>query len=63
VLEDESGKIEIFGKESGLKEGSVVRVFCSVEGGTLKADVVQNLENADFKLLKAVDELYAKAGF
>jgi len=63
ILEDESGKIEIFGKEIELKEGGVVRVFCSIEGDRLKADVIQNLENFDVELFKKVEELYIKAGF
>jgi hypothetical protein len=61
ILEDETGKIEIFSEERA-KEGELVRVFCSSLDGKLKADIVQNLKGFDLNLFKKVEELYRKEG-
>ena len=72
ILEDETGKIEIFisgennesriKEKSKIKKGRLLRVFCTIDGDRLNADVVQTLEGLDLNLLKAVDDLYMKAG-
>ncbi|MEM5829591.1 MAG: hypothetical protein QW040_02735 [Candidatus Aenigmatarchaeota archaeon] len=61
ILEDETGKIEIFSEEE-VKEGELVRVFCSLVDGKLKADVVQDLKGFDLNLFKKAEELYKKEG-
>ena len=61
VLEDETGKTEIFSEEA-VKEGELVRVFCSSLDGKLKADIVQSLKGFDLNLFKKVEELYKKEG-
>jgi len=61
VLEDETGKIEIFSDQE-VKEGELVRVFCSLLDGKLKADIVQSLKGFDLNLFKRVEELYKKEG-
>jgi len=60
VLDDDTGKIEIV-FEGDIKPKKMVRVFCSLVDGQLKADVVQNLEGLDLNLFKKVKELYNKA--
>ena len=61
ILEDETGKIEISSEEA-VRKGELVRVFCSLLDGKLKADVVQNLKGFDLNLFKKVEELYRKEG-
>jgi hypothetical protein len=61
ILEDDSGRAEIFCEE-GAREGELVRVFCSVIEGKLKADIVQNLKGLDLNLFKKVEELYKREG-
>ena len=60
VLEDESGKIKVF-FEGDVKEGSIVRAFCTILDESVKADIVQSMNGLDLKLLKEVEELYEKA--
>lgn len=61
VLEDDSGKVEVtFDGEVELNK--LIRVFCSVTEGQLKADIVQSLNNFDVNLFNKVTELYNKAG-
>jgi len=60
VLEDSSGKIEIV-SENKIEKNKIVRVFCSLVEGKLKADVIQSLEGLDLNLFKRVEELYYKA--
>lgn len=45
-----------------LVKGSLVRVYCTMIGSQLKADVIQALDGFDAKLFKKVEELYNKAG-
>lgn len=61
TLEDDSGKIELFSEEE-IESNKVVRVFCSLVEGKLKADVIQILNGLDLNLFKKVEELYYKAG-
>ncbi|MEM5853085.1 MAG: hypothetical protein QXG39_00445 [Candidatus Aenigmatarchaeota archaeon] len=61
LLEDETGRIEIFSNE-GVKKDDLVRVFCSQLNGTLKCEFVQNLKGFDLNLFKKVEELYKKEG-
>jgi hypothetical protein len=61
ILEDDSGRAEIFCEE-GARQGELVRVFCSVIDGRLKADIVQNLKGLDLNLFKKVEELYKREG-
>ena len=60
VIEDDSGRTEI---TSGypVKEGDIVRVFCTVSGNNVKADAVQSLNGLDIKLYQKAEELYRKA--
>lgn len=62
VLEDDTGRIEIFSEEK-MREGEPVRVFCSSLNGKLKADIVQSLKGFDLNLFKKVEELYKREGF
>jgi len=61
VLDDESGKVEIY-SEQAVEVNKLVRVFCVVIEGRLKADVVQSLNGFDTNLYKKVKELYNRAG-
>jgi hypothetical protein len=61
ILEDDSGRAEIFCEEE-TKQGELVRVFCSVIEGKLKADIVQSLKGLDLNLFKKVEELYKREG-
>jgi hypothetical protein len=61
ILEDETGKAEIFSEEE-VREGNLVRVFCSLLDGKLKADIVQSLKGLDLNLFKRVEELYKREG-
>ncbi|MEM5772640.1 MAG: hypothetical protein QXL86_00190 [Candidatus Aenigmatarchaeota archaeon] len=61
ILEDETGKVEIF-SEQEVKEGEIVRVFCSLLDGKLKAEIVQSLKGFDLNLFKRVEELYKREG-
>ena len=60
VIEDASGRTEI---TSGypVKEGDMVRVFCTAGGRNVKADVVQSLNGLDINLYHKAEELYRKA--
>lgn len=60
-LEDSSGKIEIF-SESPANVGDLVRAFCTIVDGRLKADAVQSLNGLDLNLYQKVQELYRKVG-
>lgn len=68
ILEDDSGKIEVFfekensGGHERIESGKTVRAFCSLIGEQLKLDIAQNLGGLDLNLLKTVDDLYSKAG-
>ena len=61
ILDDETGKKEIF-SETAPEENKILRAFCAVEGGKVKAEIVQPLENFDLNLFKTVEELYNRAG-
>jgi len=60
-LQDDSGSVEIF-SEVEQKERDMVRAFCAVIDGRLKADAIQSLNGLDFKLYQKVQELYRKVG-
>lgn len=61
ILDDDSGKIEIF-SEQAVETNKLVKVFCSVIEGRLKADVVQSLNGFDINLYNKVKELYRRVG-
>ena len=61
ILEDDTGKVEIFFEEN-VDQNKIVRAFCTIADGKLKADIVQKLENFDSNLFKTVEELYNRAG-
>lgn len=60
-IEDDSGRKEI---SSGypVKEGDMVRVFCTLVDGKPKAEAVQSLNGLDLNLYHKVQGLYRKAG-
>ena len=60
ILKDgDEVEIEFIGKP---QKNKFVRVFCSVDQGKIKADIVQSLDGVDTQLFKKVEELYNKAG-
>ena len=61
VLEDDSGRSDVFSDIPAEKD-KLVRVYCSVIEGQLKADVIQDLAGFDLALFKKVEGLYNKAG-
>ena len=61
VLQDDSSATEVFSDIHAEKD-KLVRVYCSVIEGQLKADVMQDLTGLDLSLFKKVEELYNKAG-
>ncbi len=61
VIEDSSGRAEIF-SEQQVDVGKLVRVFCTNVDGRLKADAVQSLNGLDLNLYLKVQELYRKVG-
>jgi len=61
VLQDDTGTTEVFSDIPAEKD-KLVRVYCSVIEGQLKADVIQDLTGFDLNLFKKVEELYNKAG-
>jgi len=61
MIEDDSGKAEVF-SENPVQAGQLVRVFCSVVDGRLKADAIQSLNGLDLNLYQKVQELYRKVG-
>jgi len=61
TIEDGSGKVDVV-FEGEAEKGKLVRVFCSVLEGQLKADAIQDLKGFDLKLFNRVKELYNKAG-
>ncbi len=61
VLKDDNGETEIEFVGSPEKN-KMVRVFCSVSEGKLKADIIQDMDKMDMTLFKKVEELYNKAG-
>lgn len=61
VIEDETGETEIFSEQT-VESRKLVRVFCSVIEGRLKAEAVQSLNGFDTNLYKKANELYKKAG-
>ncbi len=60
-LSDGSHKVEVY-CDTIAENGKLVRAFCSVIDGKLKADVIQNMEGLDLELFKKVEELYNKSG-
>lgn len=68
ILEDETGKIEVFFDEQDVASrervdnDKIMRAFCTLVDEQLKANVVQDMTGVDLNLLKTVDELYSKAG-
>ncbi|MEM5802307.1 MAG: hypothetical protein QXQ18_02905 [Candidatus Aenigmatarchaeota archaeon] len=61
LLSDDTGNIEIF-FDGPVEKGKIVRVFCRLIDGSLKADIVQELNNFDLNLYKKVKDLYNKVG-
>ncbi len=61
VLQDDASTTEVFSDIPAEKD-KLVRIYCSVIEGRLKADVIQDLTGFDFPLFKKVEELYNKAG-
>lgn len=61
IIDDESGKVEIFSEER-VESDKMVRAFCTVIEGRLKADAVQDLNNFDLNLYRRIKELYSKIG-
>lgn len=61
ILKDETKEIEI-AFDGSAERGKLVRVFCSVIDGKLKADVIQDMHGLDLNLFKKVEELYNKTG-
>ncbi|MFH7860933.1 MAG: hypothetical protein QW602_02960 [Candidatus Aenigmatarchaeota archaeon] len=61
ILADETGNVEIF-FEGELRKNQVVRAFCSIVEGQLKADIVQNLNGLNLELFRNVEEIYKKVG-
>lgn len=61
VLQDDSSVAEVF-SDIAVEKDKLVRVYCSVIEGQLKADVMQDLTGFDLNLFKKVEELYNKAG-
>ncbi len=68
IIEDDSGKIEVFfekgnseGREKIISDKSI-RAFCILVGEQLKLDIAQDLTGTDLNLLKTVDDLYSKVG-
>jgi uncharacterized protein YdeI (BOF family) len=70
ILDDGTGKIEVFNQLEGtdspkgvkVDKDDFVRAFCTMIGTQLKADVVQSLKGLDVEQLKKIEELYNKAG-
>ena len=61
ILQDDSGKVEIFSEEK-VEIGKTVRAFCSMIDGKLNADIIQSLNGFDLNLYRKVKELYNRAG-
>ncbi len=61
ILDDDTGKAEIFSEEA-VEQNKIVRAFCAIAEGKLKAEIVQKLENFDLNLFKKIEELYNRAG-
>jgi len=59
VLDDDSGKIEIFSDKEMAKD-TIIRVFCSITNQKLKADIIQILDGLDMNLFKNMEALYNK---
>lgn len=59
-IRDDSGRAEVF-SDTEMKEG-LVRIFCTVVDGKLKADVIQSLNGLDINLYHKAQELYRKVG-
>ena len=61
VLQDDAATTEVF-SDMPVEKDKLVRVYCSVIQGQLKADLIQDLTGFDLTLFKKVEELYNKAG-
>jgi len=61
ILEDDTGEIEILSTTLPEKN-SIVRVFCSREGNSYIAEILQDMSKLDLNILKEVEELYNKVG-
>ncbi len=70
VIDDGSGKVEVFVDESSrldnININQLIRVFGSTlpmeEGFEVKADAIQDLSNLNINLYKKIGELYNKVG-
>jgi len=61
ILDDDSGRIEIE-TDKKLENNEIVRAFCTIENGKLKANIIQNMDGLDMELFNKVKELYNKTG-
>ncbi len=61
ILDDETGRIEVF-FEGELEKNKVIRAFCSIVESQLKADIVQSLEGFNLELFRKIEEMYKGAG-
>ena len=61
VLDDGGARAEIL-FEGVAEKNKIVRVFCSIVDGKLKADITQSLNGFDLNLFNKVEELYSRAG-
>ena len=59
ILDDGSGKIEIFW-DGEVEKGSCIRVFCSKVNDEFKADIVQKMDEKEFYLFEKFNELYKR---
>lgn len=58
ILSDGTAEIEL--EDKGVEEGDLVRVFCSVDEGKLKVDILQNLKGFDLNLFNDIEKLYKR---
>ncbi len=61
ILGDDTGKIEIL-SDAKPERNKTLRVFCSISGDKLKADIIQDLEGMDLDLLKKINSIYNSTG-
>jgi len=60
-LVDDTGEIEIL-VNGTVEENKLVRVFCYMEEGKLKVNVIQNLEGLNLSVFEKIKKLYSEAG-
>ena len=63
MLDDGKSKVEVsFENLQGVQPEKFYRIFCSIVGKKLHADLVQNLNSFDLNLFNKTEELYRKSG-